>query len=67
MVRQAFADMSRTDQAVRVVFPWRHPEKGMIMLRLSGILVEETASEIRYKGYCREISQTSLSGADRVE
>lgn len=67
LVRQSFARMSKTDQAVQIVFPWNHPEKGEIMLRLTGILVEETATAIKFKGYCREASEAFLPEAKKVE
>ena len=37
------------------------------MLRLTGILVEETATAIKFKGYCREASEAFLPEAKKVE
>ena len=67
LVRQSFARMSKTDQAVQIVFPWNHPEKGEIMLRMTGILVEETATAIKFKRYCREASEAFLPEEKKVE
>ena len=59
-VRQAFAKMSATDQAVQVIFPWNHPKKGEVEMRLTGILSEETPEYTQYKGYCREHDDSFL-------
>ncbi len=59
-VRQAFVRMSSTVQAVQVIFPWNHPAKGEVEMRLTGILSEETPEYIQYKGYCREHDDSFL-------
>ncbi len=59
-VRQAFFKMSATDQAVQVIFPWNHPQKGEVEMRLTGIVSEETAEYTMYKGYCREHDDSFL-------
>lgn len=59
-VRRAFAKMSATDQAVQVIFPWNHPQKGEVEMRMTGIMSEEAAEYTMYKGYCREHDDSFL-------
>ncbi len=52
-VKSAFINMIDNNRIVQVEFPWEHPGQGEIKLRLSGLLIENTAHRIKFKGYCR--------------
>ena len=52
-VKSAFINMIDNNRIVQVEFPWEHPSQGEIELRLSGLLIENTAHRIKFKGYCR--------------
>ena len=56
-VKSAFVNMIDKNSIIQVEFPWKHPNKGEIELRLSGIVIEDTACRIVFKGYCRLLSQ----------
>ncbi|MCI6639939.1 MAG: EAL domain-containing protein [Pygmaiobacter massiliensis] len=54
-LRQAFERMRQEKQVVQVEYNWLHSTKGSILLRFSGILLEDTPACIRFKGYCRQL------------
>ena len=37
---------------------WRHPQKGIVLLRFSGIRLQSTDDWIELKGYCRILDET---------
>lgn len=56
----AFQQMMNTNQVIQVEYPWKHPARGIITLRFSGILIEDVLSTIRFKGYCRIVDNHPL-------
>lgn len=58
-VDDAFRKMAGTEALVQQEHFWNHPERGMVLLRLSGILKERTPEGLRFKGYLRLIEGTA--------
>lgn len=57
-VEEAFRKMVRTEELVQQEHFWNHPERGMVLLRLSGILKEHISEGLQFKGYLRLIEST---------
>lgn len=57
----AFYQMMNTNQVIQVEYPWKHPARGTITLRFSGILIEDLLDSVHFKGYCRIVDDKPLS------
>lgn len=58
-VDDAFRKMAETEALVQQEHFWNHPERGRVLLRLSGILKERASDGLRFKGYLRLIEGTA--------
>lgn len=56
---QAFQKMIQQNQIVQFEYPWEHAKNGEIILRFSGMMIEDTPAHIKFKGYCRLITPAS--------
>ncbi len=56
MLKHAFQEMSRNNRVVQIEYPWEHAKDGEIILRFSGVLIEDTDAHIKFKGYCRKVN-----------
>lgn len=54
-VRDSVESMIESCKALQIEFPWDHPTKGMVMIRLSGKRVSDSDGKIVVEGYCRII------------
>lgn len=52
-VKKTFQNMVATGKLVQFSYPWEHTKDGELMIRFTGLLIEDTVSHIRLKGYCK--------------
>ena len=52
-VDHAMEKMRTTGKVAQVKFHWNHPQFGWVMLRFSGLVVEDGEQRCKWKGYCR--------------
>lgn len=52
-VDHAMEKMRTTGKVAQVNFPWHHPQLGQVMLRFSGLVIEDSEQRCKWKGYCR--------------
>lgn len=54
-VKKAMENMVKEGTIVQFSYPWEHIMEGEVTIRFTGLLIEDTASHTKLKGYCKKI------------